>query len=337
MDTEMNNPSHQHIEPELLVRFLSGEASMQEQREVTRWVEADEKNQKYFEEFSTIWNASQAAGGFDDAYLKEDWSKIQVRIKAAHVNRTSKTGTQRSLVFWLARVAAVFLFAIGLYFVTQGIYRHQPMKEMTMASGVEKVTLTLPDGSTVYLNSNSKLTYPEIFDDNAREVTLEGEAFFEVTPNSQRPFLIKTDPVTTEVVGTSFNINSKKNNVAVTVFTGKVLLYKEKADAIGMTVGEQGIYSDKGLTKKVNRDPNLLSWKTNVLIFQNTPLTKVVSDLTEHFGQRIEIAPKMLEWCTLTSRFQDQTLEEVLQELTVVFSIRVEKRGDIITLTGKGC
>lgn len=333
----MKNPLHQHIEPELLVRFLSGEASTQEQREVTRWIEADEQNRKYFEEFSTIWNVSQAAGGFDDAYLKEDWSKIQARIEVASINRSRKTRTRRSLVFQLARMAAVFLFAIGLYFVTQGVYRHWSLKEVTMASGVERVTLTLPDGSTVYLNSNSKLTYPEIFDDKAREVTLEGEAFFEVTKNSQKPFLIKTDPVTTEVVGTSFNINSKNNNVAVTVFTGKVLLYKNKTDAIAMTVGEQGIYSDKGLTKKVNRDPNLLSWKTNVLIFQNTPLTKVMSDLTEHFGQRIEIAPKMLEGCTLTSRFQDQTLEEILQELSVVFSIQVEKRGDRITLTGKGC
>jgi transmembrane sensor len=234
-------------------------------------------------------------------------------------------------------VAAVLIVTFGFYFLTQGIFNQLSTKELVAESSAKKKICTLPDGSTVFLNANSKLTYPEKFGDHQRVVTLEGEAFFEITPNSQNPFLIETGTVTTEVVGTSFNINSITNRVIVTVVTGKVLLYKDKADAIAMTVGEQGIYDDSGLEKMTNNDLNFLSWKTNVLIFQNTSLTKVVDDLNRHYGDHIQIASKMLEGCTLTSTFRNQTLEEILQELTVVLSIELERNGDMVILRGKGC
>jgi ferric-dicitrate binding protein FerR (iron transport regulator) len=123
----------------------------------------------------------------------------------------------------------------------------------------------------------------------------------------------------------------------VTVVTGKVMLYEDKHSAIAMIAGEQGIYSDQGLGKKVNSDRNFLSWKTNILIFQSTPLTKVVDDLNRHFGQQIQIASKQLEHCTVTSTFQDQTLEEILQELKVLFALELDRSGDMIMLKGNGC
>jgi transmembrane sensor len=334
MDAEMKNPLY-HIEPELLVRFLSGEANAQEQRQVEQWLESDQ-SRKYFEEFSAIWHASSAAADFDAAYLKVDWEKIHAKINPK-IAEPHKRGIQRSLFYQLAGVAAVLIVTFGFYFLTQGIFNQLPTKELVTESSAKKKIFTLPDGSTAFLNANSKLTYPEKFSGHQRVVTLEGEAFFEVIPNSQNPFLIKTGATTTEVVGTSFNINGRTDRVIVTVVTGKVLLYKDKANAIAMTVGEQGIYGDKGLEKTVNNDLNFLSWKTNVLIFQNTPLTKVVDDLNRHYGDHIQIASKMLEGCTLTSTFKNQTLEEILQELTLVLSIELERNGDMVTLRGKGC
>ncbi|MEJ7644780.1 MAG: FecR domain-containing protein [Chryseolinea sp.] len=324
------------IEPELLVRFLSGETNHEEQNQVKQWIEADHQNKKYFEELSAIWKASAAAADFDAAFLKNDWKKIHERINTK-VARSRKQGLQRSLFYNLARVAAVLMISFGLYLLTQKIYKPFPTKELVAESSAGKKIFTLPDGTTVFLNANSKLTYTEKFNDRQRAVTLEGEAFFEVTPNPQKPFHIKTGAVTTEVVGTSFNINTKTKNIVVTVVTGKVLFYKNKADAITMTVGEQGIYSDKGLEKTANSDLNFLSWKTNILIFKNTSLTKVVEDLNRHYGSHVQIASRVLESCTLTSTFQHQTLEQILQELEVVFAIELERDGAIIMLQGKGC
>lgn len=334
MNTEMNDPSN-HIDLELLIRFLSGEANAQERQMVNDWLEADLKNKTYLKELSTIWNASASAGIFHTDWLREDWNKILQRIDDIRTKESNKPVRQRSLVYTFARMAAALILCVGIYFFVQHLYTRASVKE-TIASGSIK-TLTLPDGSKVYLNSNAKLTYPKIFDTEAREVTLEGEAFFEITRDAQKPFLIKTDAVITEVVGTSFNVNSDSDSIVVTVVTGKVMLYEDRQSAIAMTAGEQGVYNDDGLKLKVNDDLNFLSWKTNLLVFKNTSLSKVIHDLNRHYGKKIRLASKDLAACALTSSYQNQTLEEILQELTVVFSIEIEKINGEIIIKGKGC
>src|SRR5688500_10852701 len=97
MNAEMNDLLY-HIEPVLLVRFLSREASAQERRQVDQWLDADHQNRKYFEEFSAIWKASTAAEDFDAAYLKEDWKKIYAKINSKTAE-PPKRGIQRSLFY----------------------------------------------------------------------------------------------------------------------------------------------------------------------------------------------------------------------------------------------
>ena len=334
MNTKMNN-SFGHIDPELLVRFLSGECNEQERQTVDRWLEADPENKKYFTELSTLWNTSESSGSFQKQWLKEDWSKVQSRIDAIRTKAPNKVAKQRSLVYTLARLAAVVVLGIGIYFFAQQLSNRTPLQKTIASAGIK--TLTLPDGSKVSLNTNAKLIHPETFDAETREVILEGEAFFEIMPDAKKPFLIRTNNVTTEVVGTSFSVNSNTNRIVVTVVTGKVMLYEDRHSAIAMVAGEQGIYGDRILEKRINTDLNFLSWKTNILTFQNTPLTKVVDDLNRHYGRKIRIASDTLEHCTLTSTFQDQTLEDILQELQVLFSIELDRSGDTIILKGKGC
>lgn len=332
----MNNRVNHHIEPELLVRFLSGEADRRERQQINQWINADRRNLKYFEELTTIWNASEKSGDFDATFLKQDWKKVREKIGAAKRAKHEPI-RQRSFVFQIVRIAAIFICIVGFYFLFQGIYNRWPAKEIAVTSVFEIKTVDLPDGSRVYLNSNSKLTYPQKFATHAREVTLDGEAFFEVAKDENIPFLIKAGPAFTEVVGTSFNISTRKNIIVVTVLTGKILLYKDKAEPITLTVGQQGTYSDKGLKKNVNEDINFLSWKTNVLTFKNTPLSQVVRDLGRHYNKHIEIATDALEECTLTSTYQQQSLDEILNELKIVFSIQIEETNRTLIIKGEGC
>lgn len=333
MNTNMNN-SFGHIDPELLVRFLSGECTEQERQAIDRWLEADPENSAYFKELSTLWNSSGSSGAFQTEWLKEDWTKVQSRIDALPIKAPNKVAKQRTLVYTLARLAAVIVLGIGIYFFARQLSSGAAIQETIASAGMK--TLTLPDGSKVSLNANAKLIHPETFDTETREVTLEGEAFFEITPDAKKPFLIRTNNVTTEVVGTSFSVNSNTNRVVVTVVTGKVMLYEDRHSAIAMIAGEQGIYGDKVLEKRINTNLNFLAWKTGILTFQNTPLTKVVDDLNRHYHQQIRIADT-LEHCTLTSTFQHQTLEEILRELQVLFSIEIDRSNDTIILKGQGC
>jgi transmembrane sensor len=334
MNTEMNN-GFAHIDDELLIRFLSEECNEEERQTVDRWLEASPENKTYFQELSILWNASASSATFQKDWLKKDWNTVRDRIDEIRIKELNKPVQQRSLIYTFARLAAVIVLAIGVYLYVQHSSDKTAVHQAIASAGIK--TLTLPDGSKVSLNANAKLIYPEVFDSEKREVTLEGEAFFEILRDTKKPFRIKTNGVTTEVLGTSFNINSTADSAVVTVVTGKVMLYEDKHSAIVMTAGEQGIYNDRGLEKRMNSDRNFLSWKTNILTFQSTPLEEVVDDLSRHYGRHIQIESKQLEHCTVTSTFRQQTLEEVLEELKVLFALELSRSGDIIMLKGKGC
>jgi transmembrane sensor len=334
MNTEMNNASS-HIDPELLIRSLSGETDAQEEQVIKQWLDADVKNKTYFDQLSILWEASASSGDFNAKWLKEDWIKVRSNIHPVSANEVAKPTKTRSLVYTLSKIAAVIILCAGVYFFAQQWTGDRSLKEAVAFSGVK--TLVLSDGSKIFLNANAKVKYPETFDERKREISLEGEAFFEISKDPNKPFLIKTGKTITEVVGTSFNINGSKDSVIVTVLTGKVMLYEHRSAAIAMMPGEQGIYSDKGLKMKINDDPNFLSWKTNLLTFKNTPLSIVIRDLNRHYGAQIKLSSGALTNCTLTSSYDHQTLEEILQELVVVFSFEIEKINNQIIIKGKGC
>jgi transmembrane sensor len=332
MNTEMNNPLN-HID-ELLVRFLSQEANMQEQQVVKQWLAEDVKNQKYLEELSMLWETSTSLEDFNAHWLKEDWIKVQKGIDELKLQESAQSAKMRTLVYTFSKIAAAVILCIGVYFFAERWLADGSVKETISLAEVKM--LTLPDGSKVFLKGKAKLKYPETFGNGKREVSLEGEAFFEITKDLQKPFLIKNGETTTEVLGTSFNVNANDTSVIVTVVTGKVKLYQTKNYAIVMTAGNQGIYSDHHLEKKVNDDLNFLSWKTNILTFKNAPLQKVIDDLNRHYGKQIKLT-EAFAMCRLTSTYENQTLEEILQELALVFSIKIEKTENQITIKGKGC
>ena len=180
----MTNPLPQNIDPELLVRFLSEACDAEEREYVSQWLNADELNRQYFEELSVLWNASAGAGDFQATWLREDWDKVHQRIKTTGAKDVRKDGRHRSLITLLVRVAAVVTVLIGIYFLLHVSYKSLSSHDSIVSSGDTVKTVSLPDGSVVTLNVGSKLIYPDKFDADTRAVSLEGEAFFEVTESS---------------------------------------------------------------------------------------------------------------------------------------------------------
>lgn len=337
----MSGSSNQHIDQELLVRFLSGDASEQEINKVRHWIMADERNKEYVDQMSMLWEAGQGAKDFASVNTREDWKKIKKRIDDADNTRKITPQPRRgNIVYQVVRTAAVITILISAYIAWPILTGHWTDKTTVITSG-NPSQVTLPDGSKVYLNKNSHLTYAKNFAGGAREVELVGEAFFEVKKNDVKPFLIKSGEAVTEVVGTSFNVNGVvPNNVIVTVLTGKVFLYNtgDSANKIAIDPGKQGRFKKgEGLTSMANQDVNFLSWKTGELVFHNTSLPQVIYDLNRHYGQHIELASPALENCTLTSAFRQQKIAKVLEEMQLVLPIRIQKKGDTISITGEGC
>ncbi|MEM7108708.1 MAG: FecR domain-containing protein [Bacteroidota bacterium] len=339
----MSNSVNPHIDHELLVRYLSGETTVLENRAVERWLHADDRNKEEFDALKLLWEVSSQAKGAASIDVKNDWQKVKNRIDAAPKMWSIPPATkEKSSVFThLMKVAAVITLIVMAYLAWPVLSELSPVEMATVTALTDTSTVILSDGSKVVLNKNSRLVYPSQFEGITRGVTLEGEAFFDVVKDPSRPFLITSGEATTEVVGTSFSVNAGiKNKVRVTVVTGKVLLYSEskQGEKLSIAPGEQGLLKNGlQLSKTVNEDINFLAWKTGILTFQNTSVTKVIHDLNKHYGQSLKIGSSALKTCTLTTTFKQQSFEDVLAELQLVLPIQVQNDGENTILTGVGC
>ncbi|MDN5212652.1 FecR domain-containing protein [Fulvivirgaceae bacterium BMA12] len=212
----------------------------------------------------------------------------------------------------------------------------------------QKLTITLMDGSTVLLNSGSRLIYPKLFG-NTREVTLEGEAFFMVSRNEQKPFIIKSGELTTTVLGTSFNIKAFQNeNIEVTVATGKVKVSHDNEEAarqvgqsaeLVLTPNQQAIYNiaDSRLNKEQINAERHLAWREGVLKFDNLRFEEAVKMLERWYGVSITLENRQIGDCIIIGEFQNQSLHKVLRAVELALGIDYEFGSDGVVINGEGC
>ena len=201
----------------------------------------------------------------------------------------------------------------------------------------------LPDGSVVTLNANSSLRYPEQFG-KSREVVLEGEAFFEVKRDEKQPFRVAAGNVTTEVLGTAFNLkwDQRGQTVELEVTEGKVAFSSfqaELSERIFVSAGEQAVYH--GTTNTIERfevfNPNLISWKTKKLVFSNTTVSKVLEDASGYFDVTFIVDNESINNCKFSGTLDNPELEDFLKALEYVLRSRYEINGKTIRLMGNGC
>jgi ferric-dicitrate binding protein FerR (iron transport regulator) len=202
---------------------------------------------------------------------------------------------------------------------------------------------TLPDGTVVWLNGKSRLSYPEAFAGDTREVVLAGEAFFEVKRDPRRPFVIRAGGTLTRVLGTSFNLRVEPGShaVSVTVVSGKVGFapVSRPARQVLLTAGTRGNYlpAADSVYGEPQRDPNALAWRSNKLVFNDTPLRQMLTVLQEQYGVTVEVSHPALLDCLFTSTFEEAPLAEVLDAVALALDLQYVYRDGKYLLTGKGC
>ncbi|WP_020526122.1 FecR family protein [Flexithrix dorotheae] len=204
----------------------------------------------------------------------------------------------------------------------------------------EKLNLKLADGSTVKLNSESKITFPEKFG-NTREIALEGEAFFQVTRfESPRPFIVKTGDISTKVLGTSFNIDYQNNNqsVQVAVVTGKVAV-EDKISATEVTLlpFEYVSFDQDGVVKGNYDFETILGWKDNILVLESAGLEEISKKLSCWFGYDFEIDPDLKVARKFSGKFKDKSLIEVLEGISYASNIdfEIDKKNNKVFIISK--
>lgn len=266
--------------------------------------------------------------------LENAWANVQKEIqKKSH----SKTARIRRLISEpMMRIAAAVMVAALLSVAGyELIYNKLSTKQLLEISATNQTlkTFELPDGTLVSLNSNTHLKYPKIFGKNTREVIIEGEGFFDVKPNKNKPFIIHAGNAQIKVLGTSFSVCAYPNAelVEVIVKTGTVRVLSmtnetKQNDELILTPGDKGtlVYSSNALLKTTNHDPNFLAWKTHDLIFRATSLAEVISNLEKVYKVNIRLDDPKLNGLLLTAHFNDYSLDFILKVIETTFQLETQ-------------
>ena len=284
-----------------------------------------------------------------DEYVREQNADQQIFLKSSESQNTKNH--IHKLSYRAMRWAAVIVMLVGVYFTFRYVIARmekdsaKQMATNTTIPSIEKVTkegnwaqMNLSDGSFIHLNADSKLTYPQQFATSHRSVSLEGEAYFDVQHEENRPFLIKVKDVTVEVLGTSFDIKAYDNDgtISVTVETGRVRVDIDKVNgkSVYLSKNQKLEYLPATNTYQVtdveaSRD---LSWRNGILYFDQTPFAEVKHTIERWYGVNITVKDTAIINKKISGEHKNENLISVLEALKYALNVDYEINGKNITL-----
>ena len=327
----------ENIDIGLITRYLSGESSVSEEKELKRWLAEDPDHTKHLDQYRSIWEKLGRIESVARIDLDAEWHVLESRMEESDKVITLQPVRKRSASFYVGRIAVAAMLAVILTFT--GIYTVNRFGYKTLATMDQPEELLLPDGSTATLNYFSSLKYPRRFSGEMRKIELEGEGFFEVESDPEHPFVINTRDVDIKVLGTSFNVNAYSENAAVevTVKTGEVAVTRhgEVPRTIILKPGNKGVYKKSDETLEITQeiDKNYLAWKTKNFVFEDQTLLDVSKQLSKVYQAEIIIAYDSLKNARITTAFNDQSLDAILNVLSATLDLDVRKSNGQIILS----
>jgi len=313
----------------IILKVLNGSATKEEKDKVTQWANEANTNRFALERLKGIW--SQRSG---DPYLighEEQKRKLWMRF-----NETERRVSPRAPIpFYQQTWVRIAVVIVIIFFPVYTVYfqsEKTPISEIEAISIVRKANPTgqkslihLPDGSKVWLNSASKISYVEQFSDSLRSIKLEGEAYFDVVEDSLRPFVVDFESLVVRVLGTEFSVCAfgQDKDLRITLVEGSVKVLK----ATDPTEGNQTLHAGTGLvyskekgkflpfTKKSN--PELFNkgteWKNGHLIFDGRNFLDFVSEISRWYGVKVVVKGSPPKGWNIRARFENELLTNVLE------------------------
>jgi len=350
----------EHVET-LLKKLNEGKITLPEKEDLLKYFEEEEENEKTIKAFLyKQWDKGEANARYNSANVYES-IRSKLNLPPASSKHHIIQYLNRRYYLQVLKYAAIVLFT----FLISSLFFHENGDEH-VAGGADvkfivehgsKGTVVLPDGSKVWLNSGSELSYPpDLSYDGKRLVTLRGEAFFDIRENKENPFYIRAKQINIKVLGTRFNIKSypDETNVEATLVSGEILLYKNQGEEKAVRLNrphQQAIIksepSNKNLTGttkpgktipanpaktertgiKVDQleEPSLVtSWKEGQLKFKEENFENLSRRLERWYNVNIHFNNERLKDVTFTGTFEKESIEQVLHALSLSYPFNYE-------------
>jgi ferric-dicitrate binding protein FerR (iron transport regulator) len=323
---------------DLIAKYYADECTQEEIDSLNIWIADNDKNEQIFNQVKQDLELINITNSMNKVNVDSAWEKVKNRIQEADENG-SVISKGRTINFSrVLKYAAMAVILLGVGFITNKIHQNTTNNELVeyLSHTEQGKELTLPDGSTVVLNANSKILFDKVFANNERRVVLEGEAFFDVTKNTNKPFIIETNDAEVKVLGTSFNVNANLPNKQVEVFvkTGLVQLSdaSNSSNKILIEPGNIGILDNKEITKHANIDVNKIAWKTKEIVFKEERLDDVLKTLNKVYNANIVCSDQVVLNLKYTSTFKDQEIDSILNVICMTFNLKVDYADNKIKL-----
>ena len=346
-------PLPRKVDSQFLIRVIKNEVSSEEREYFEKWLSESDSNKEEYSSLFLLWEEYGKSNLPELPDAEAQWEKISGKISAREDKtrwsdnlRTQRAvHNRRSYSDLIIRAAAVIIIAILSVLAYQNLSKNEVLKTETVAQSNppaettkyeliahkgERITFPLSDGSTVYLNSDSKLIYPKYFADDSRDVEVIGEAYFSVKHDSKRPFKVKSGKIITVVTGTEFNVVNRGNRIEVVVANGTVNVLNETSNnPVKITKGEKVSVDNRGeIGKPITANLKYeLAWRENKLAFINTPLSEIMDDIERCYNVNVLFKDDSIKTKRLTGIFETESLEQMLSLISLALDININRQG----------
>lgn len=332
----------EHIDELILAYFTNG-LDKNELDELKEWIAVSHENEKHFMQLQEVWFSAMKEMENTIFDKGEGFQSFKKRMKVYQKNEMLKKRLGWKIIYKYA--AAIFLIGLISYF---SYWKGESnLKNALTEVGIEveapigsQTKLRLPDGTVVILNAGSRITYPQDFGVDSRDVELQGEGYFEVARNIRIPFYVKTKDLQVRVLGTKFNFKDypEDKKVIVSLLEGKIALnnqLQKEAELILMPNERMVLDKEMGMMRKESEKNRVdVQWITGRLFFDETPLPEVTRILERNYGVRIRFANDTLKNLRFYGNFSktDQSIKDILDALMATEKVHYTLKNKEITL-----
>lgn len=310
-----------NINNDLIIRYLRNDLSETEKLNMIAWLEADQQNMEFLFGLKEAYLISRWNNVKESADVDNEWEKIHSQIIS---NQKANRVTTKKLFLRFSKYAAILVLAFVLGFVFDQYFVVSNKHETTFTTGSGRSSIVqLADGSKVTLNAQSTLTYSNSSDE--REVTLKGEAVFDIKKNNGKPFYVNTSNYKIKVLGTFFNVSTYDNDdyVSTTLKRGKIEIIEIKTNKVLSELKEgERFYLDKktgNYSIKMEQDLNDdFGWYEGKLCFNDIPLKDLTNKMEREFGYSIEIKNHKVQTYRYKANIEKESLENIMKYISMV-------------------
>lgn len=367
----------------LIARKLSGEASIEELQNLNTYLQEHQEDQYFFELLQNFWNKpieKTSASEEDllnahfDYIIHQAEEDIEDEIPEERVITNNNTSLKTVWIRRLSIAAAISALAIGLYWIhpfsVKTLSYNKSNKSEVSAKPGAKSKMVLPDGTTVWLNSGSKLTYSDNFRDSVRSVELDGEAFFDVVKDAKHPFIVHTSGIDIRVLGTAFNVKSyaAESTIEATLIRGLIEVVKKDEpqspkvilrphEKLVFNKEEQTMEKSSGTAENIKIDKIVItprgiiitplpknrsdtsleetSWVYNKLIFEGDTFDELAKKMERWFNVQIVFKDQKVQEYRVAGVFENESIEQALQALQLIVPFNYKIKGSEIEIRKK--